>query len=169
MKFQKIIFLITFISFLAISCKNEPKKEVETSKEQVAEKIEEASFAISGMTCEIGCAKTIASKLSKKEGVLEAKVIFNDSTAVVKYDANKTNKEDLIAFIDGIADGNTYKTSEITTQKMSCGDNCKKECCNNADKKTCSEECKKECCTQKDGDKTACTPDCKKECCAKKA
>ncbi|WP_240614789.1 hypothetical protein [Polaribacter filamentus] len=31
------------------------------------------------MTSEIGCAKTIQSKLSKKEGVLGAKVIFTDS------------------------------------------------------------------------------------------
>ena len=96
MKTHRILFILTLASFIFFACKN---------KEQ---KVEQANFAISGMTCEIGCAKIIASKLSKKEGILEANVIFKDSTAVVKFDANKTNKKDLIALIDGIADGKTW-------------------------------------------------------------
>lgn len=149
MKIQKIIFVFALISFLAVSCKNEAKKDNSDKKEEIAKKVEEASFNISGMTCEIGCAKTIASKLSKKEGVINAKVIFNDSTAVVKYDAAKTNKKDLIAFIDGIADGNTYKTSEV------------------GNKKACKEECKKECSEKNETANKASISDCEKECCAK--
>lgn len=112
MKFSKIILAVAILSFIAIGCKNEAKKEVENQKEAIAGTTEEANFTISGMTCEMGCAKTIESKLAKKDGVMEATVIFNDSTAVVKYDANKTSKKELIEFIDGIADGETYRTSE---------------------------------------------------------
>lgn len=131
MKIQKIIFVFALIGFLTVSCKNEAQKDNSDKKEEIAKNIEEASFNISGMTCEIGCAKTIASKLSKKEGVIKAEVIFNDSTAVVKYNTTKTNKKDIIAFIDGIADGNTYKTSEVKHKKAS-NQECKKECCNKA-------------------------------------
>ena len=97
MKIQKIILALTFVSFLAVGCKNEAKKEEtsKTPKTEVAANAKELSLNISGMTCEIGCAKKIASDLSKKEGVLDAKVIFNDSIATVKYDANITNKADL--------------------------------------------------------------------------
>lgn len=166
MRINKMVFALALISFLAISCKNEVKQETETKTEETTAKVEEANFSISGMTCEIGCAKTIASKLSAKEGVLDAKVIFSDSLAVVKYDANKTNKEDLIAFIDGIADGNTYKCSEATGHKTACKSECKMECCATGDKKDCSEKCKEECEKKCSSEKIACADDCKKECCA---
>lgn len=151
MKFQKIIFAITLISLLVIGCKNEPKKEVINKDKQtaIATNSKELSLNISGMTCEIGCAKKIASDLSKKEGVLNANIVFSDSIANVKYDANITNKADLIAFVEGIANG-MYKASEIN--KKACQENCKKECCtkkSDLNKKTCSTDCKKECCTKK--------------------
>ena len=69
------------------------------------------------MTCEIGCAKTIQSKLSKKEGVASAKVIFTDSIATITFDANKTSTDDLTTFINGIAGGDLYKASKIATKK----------------------------------------------------
>ncbi|WP_299156104.1 heavy metal-associated domain-containing protein [uncultured Tenacibaculum sp.] len=153
MKIQKIILALTFVSFLAVGCKNEAKKEEtnKTPKTEVAANAKELSLNISGMTCEIGCAKKIASDLSKKDGVLDAKVIFNDSIATVKYDANITNKADLIAFVEGIGSGDMYKASETT--KEACAENCKKEGCSKkeghkdeSDKKACATDCKKECC-----------------------
>tara|TARA_B110000046_G_scaffold116023_1_gene123062 strand:- start:792 stop:1097 length:306 start_codon:yes stop_codon:yes gene_type:complete len=96
---KKIFLSIAIACFFLIGCKTEVKKE-------------NISLAISGMTCEIGCAKTIQSKLSKKEGVLDAKVIFTDSIANIEFDANTTSKKDLIAFVDGIAGGDLYKASE---------------------------------------------------------
>ncbi|RLK03018.1 cation transporter [Tenacibaculum discolor] len=153
MKIHKILFALAFVSFLAIGCKNEAKKE-EATKEQkteVAADAKELSLSISGMTCEIGCARKIASDLSKKEGVLEANVVFNDSIATIKYDANKTNKADLIAFVEGIGSGDMYKASE-TTKK--------------ADKKSCDADCKKECSTKTEAEKKACKEDCTMACCA---
>ena len=99
MKIQKIIFSIIIVCCFLTSCKTAVKKE-------------NISLAISGMTCEIGCAKIIQSKLSKKEGVLAAKVVFIDSIATIEFDGNKTSKKDLITFVDGIAGGGLYKASE---------------------------------------------------------
>jgi copper chaperone CopZ len=145
MKTKNLIFSITIACFVLVGCKNEVKKEVLPVKK------ENVSLAISGMTCEIGCAKTIQSKLSKKEGVIEAKVIFNDSIANIEFDANTTSKKDLIAFVDGIAGGNMYKAA-ITSKKEAhnCSATCKKECdTKKGVKKECKENCKMACCTAK--------------------
>ncbi|WP_339661315.1 cation transporter [uncultured Polaribacter sp.] len=146
MKVQKIIVTIAIACFVLTGCKKEVTQEV---------KKENVSLAISGMTCEIGCAKTIQSKLSKKEGVIDAKVIFTDSIANIEFDANKTSKEDLIAFVSGIAGGELYKASENSTTV-------------NTSKKahTCTEACKESC--DMKADKTACKADCKMACCADK-
>ena len=152
MKIQKILFALTIVSFLAVGCKNEAKKEKndQDQKTEITKNTKELSLAISGMTCEIGCAKKIASDLSKKEGVLKANVVFTDSIANIKYDANITNKTDLIAFVEGIGSGDMYKAKEATN-------------------KACKEGCTMPCCAKKDAKKKECKEDCKKECCAKKA
>ncbi|WP_397444931.1 cation transporter [Polaribacter sp. R77954] len=138
MKTKKIVFAIAIACFIVTGCKKETPKEVK--KESVA-------LAISGMTCEIGCAKTIQSKLSKKEGVLDAKVIFTDSIANIEFDANTTSKKDLIAFVDGIAGGELYKASESSKVAHACTEDCKKDCENKmASKKECKQNCKMACC-----------------------
>ena len=180
MKTKKILFSVAIALFILTGCKSEAKKEVLPVDKQ------NVSLAISGMTCEIGCAKTIQSKLSKKEGVLNAKVIFKDSIANVEFDANTTSKKDLIAFVDGIAGGELYKASENAQSckgknKANCANkkdckkaDCKKKECT-ADKKcdstkVCKTDSKKKNCTsaKKCATKTACKPDCKKACCATK-
>jgi mercuric ion binding protein len=114
---KKAIFLLLAISaLLIISCsvndENGKTKDLKSDVLQMA-KMETISLAISGMTCEIGCAKTIQSKLSKKEGVADAIVVFTDSIATITFDSNKTSTEDLSSFITGIAGGNLYTASEI--------------------------------------------------------
>ena len=114
---KKAIFLLLAISaLLIISCSvNDEKgktKDIKSDVLQIA-KMETVSLAISGMTCQIGCAKAIQSKLSKKEGVAAAVVVFTDSIATITFDSNKTSAEDLSSFITGIAGGNLYTASEI--------------------------------------------------------
>lgn len=114
MKISKIVFALFCINLITVGCKTETKKE-NTNKEVKTIAVANAqtlALNVSGMSCEIGCAKTIESKLAKKEGVLEAKVVFNDSIATIKYDGDKLNKSDLITFVEGIGDGETYKASE---------------------------------------------------------
>ena len=139
MKFQKIIYSIAIACFVLTGCKEEVK---EVKKENV-------SLAISGMTCEIGCAKTIQSKLSKREGVLDAKVVFTDSIANIEFDANKTSKKELIAFVSGIAGGELYKASESSKKAHVCSDECKEKCDMKAEKMECKEDCTMACCKDK--------------------
>ena len=144
MKTQKILFSIAIACFVLVGCKTEVKKESLAANKQ------SVSLAISGMTCEIGCAKTIQSKLSKKDGVLDAKVIFNDSIANIEFDANKTSKKDLIAFVDGIAGGDLYSATATSKKTHTCTDACKEKCeAKKGEKKECKEDCKMACCADK--------------------
>ena len=117
----KSVFLSLILSCLLIwSCSDEPKKlkskNVKSGVLQMA-KIQTVSFAVSGMTCEIGCAKTIQSKLSKKEGITDAIVVFSDSTATVSFDSSKTSSTNISSFISGIAGGDAYTASELKPKK----------------------------------------------------
>tara|TARA_B110000091_G_scaffold200865_1_gene231965 strand:- start:794 stop:1210 length:417 start_codon:yes stop_codon:yes gene_type:complete len=136
MKVQKFIFALLIACFALTSCQKEIKRE-------------NVSLAISGMTCEIGCAKTIQSKLTKMEGVLAAKVVFTDSIATVEFDANTLSKKDLIAFVDGIAGGDLYTASEISNKKHTCSDACKTACKMMETKTSCKEDCYMDCCKDK--------------------
>lgn len=184
-KLIKIASIFVVAIVLLAACKNEAKKD-DAKKEITTVKTEKLNLNISGMTCEIGCAKTIQSKLSKKEGIASAKVIFKDSLAVIEYDATKTNKKDIISFVNGIADGKLYTATETDRVAKSCGPDCKKPCCASKDKKVCKKgasckkgaDCKKgkECtAAKKDACKKAskCTHKTKEECakagCDKKA
>ena len=114
---KKAIFLLLAISTLLIICCsiNDEKGKTKDLKSDVLQiaKMETVSLSISGMTCQIGCAKAIQSKLSKKEGVADVIVVFTDSIASITFDSNKTSTEDLSSFITGIAGGNLYTASEI--------------------------------------------------------
>jgi len=113
----KLFLLVLLISSISItSCSfNDAKTNTKPTKNEVAKivKTESVSLAISGMTCEIGCAKTIQSKLSKKDGVTDAVVVFSDSIATVSFDSNKTSPKDISSFITGIAGGDAYTASEL--------------------------------------------------------
>lgn len=120
MKSKSIFLSLVLSSLLIWSCSDEPKKlkneDVKSGVLQMAE-IQTVSFAVSGMTCEIGCAKTIQSKLSKKEGVIDVRVVFIDSIATVSFDGSKTSSIDISSFISGIAGGDAYTATELKPEK----------------------------------------------------
>jgi len=148
MRLKNIIFVFAIASFTLVGCKPSAEK-AETSSEVLAENKQNVALNISGMTCEIGCAKYIQSKLYKEEGVLNANVVFTDSIATIEFDANKTSKENLIAMVDGLADGKLYKASETTNIAHKCDENCKEKCELASTKMNCKEDCKMECCKDK--------------------
>ena len=106
-----------------ISCKNEPKateagEPTETTKDTTAEKVtaenlQTASFTIDGMSCAVGCAKTIEKKLAGLDGVQDAKVDFEKKTATVAYDSAKQTPETLVETVEAVAGGETYKVSNV--------------------------------------------------------
>ena len=116
MKTIKLFTLLLTLSLSFYSCDTNQNKN--TSNNSTEPNLKKIEVAISGMTCEIGCAKTIESKVSKMKGVRFSKVSFNDSLGQFTYDTNLTSPKTIIAKIDGIADGKAYKvidSKEIVT------------------------------------------------------
>ena len=72
---MKIITTLLFAALIFISCqetkKEAPFKKQEVKTEQIAVDYKSIEVEIEGMTCEIGCARTIQSKLSKLDGVTD--------------------------------------------------------------------------------------------------
>ena len=119
---KNIAFAIT-ITLFAVSCKKETTpepKEVATAKTEIAaENLETANLTIDGMTCAVGCAKTIESKLAGTDGVSEAKVDFETKIATVKFDKTKQSIESLTKTVEKVGGGDLYKVtkSEKSTDK----------------------------------------------------
>lgn len=123
MNFTKSLLTLTIASGLLFSCKdaaNKPNVEnqqTDSKKEVVAAvKPETASFKIDGMTCAMGCAKTIETKLANMEGVQKATVDFEKKQATVEFDATILTTEKLAKTVEAAADGETYKVSEMKTK-----------------------------------------------------
>ena len=116
MKNIKNIPFAIAITFFATSCKKEATletKEVATAKTEIAaENLETASLTIDGMTCEVGCAKTIESKLAGTVGVSESTVDFETKIATVKFDKTKQSIESLTKIVEKVGGGDLYKVTK---------------------------------------------------------
>lgn len=88
MKTSKLIAAVALASLVFVSCKKNtdevPTETAQTElatpkvkKEIAAENVQTASFSVEGMTCEIGCAKTIQQELTDLDGVQTATVDFD--------------------------------------------------------------------------------------------
>jgi mercuric ion binding protein len=124
MKIVKSIATLAIASLLFISCKKNKTEEIKpvtttetatpkVQKEIAAQNVQTASFTIEGMTCAMGCAKTIESELSDLDGVQEAKVDFDKKTATVTFDKTVQNPENLTKIVQATGDGKTYKVSNM--------------------------------------------------------
>jgi len=102
---QRFILLLTILLFS--SC--EQKKPAEIAQ------IQQIDIEIGGMTCEIGCAKLIESKLAKVEGVKEITVAFSDSIGSVTFDKNLIDQNQIVKTLEGIAGGDLYSVKSIET------------------------------------------------------
>jgi copper chaperone CopZ len=125
MKLIKSIIAVGLATSLLFSCKdtgskptpNDSKNEssAENKAPTVAQKPETASFKIEGMTCAIGCAKTIETKLSKMDGIQKATVDFDKKEAVVNFDGAVLTSEKIVKAVESTGDGETYKVSDVKT------------------------------------------------------
>lgn len=151
------IALLSIITLTSCGASSDKKKTEETT---ISANLETVSLAIEGMTCEIGCAKTIESKISKMEGVTESKVDFEAKKGTFTYDTNKTTEATIVTTINGLLDGKTYTASKTET------------CCAVKEVKTCTKECAEKCghkvgetCEKCDVNKTkVCTKECAEKC-----
>ena len=123
MKFTKIVAALAIAGLVLVSCKKEEDKNlanikaVETAPKEhkaiAAENVQTASFEIEGMTCAMGCAKTIEKELTNLDGVEKATVDFDKKTATVVFDKTVQNQENLTKVVQATGDGKTYKVSNI--------------------------------------------------------
>ena len=177
MKTFKNIIALLLVVVVFTACKNDKTPEVVTVENEAIETTNDAiveldpnatyakaEFTIEGMTCAMGCAKTIEKKMAKLEGVKSAKVDFDKKLAMVEYDEAKVTTETLEEVVK--KSGDMYSVKDMKTVESFDGD-----------KKACDKDCKKACCANKtevdasakEATKSACGKDCKMPCCADKA
>jgi copper chaperone CopZ len=123
MNFTKSILTILLASLVFVGCKEKTSETVATSiketaapkvkKEIAAANLQKASFNIEGMSCAIGCAKTIQEELTGLEGVQKATVDFDTKLATVTFDKTVQTPEKLTKVVEAAADGKTYKVSNM--------------------------------------------------------
>lgn len=123
MKISKILFAAAIAGLVLVGCKKAEDKSLEvvnkeksTPKEHkpiAAENLQTASFTIDGMTCAVGCAKTIEEELANLDGVEKATVDFDKKTATVSFDKTIQNSESLTKLVQETGDGKTYKVSNF--------------------------------------------------------
>ena len=122
MKILKLVIAIVIFSITVWSCKNETEPQVKTieveeikAKSEIADDsiLTKAEFNIEGMTCAIGCAKTIEKKLAKMEGVKSAKVDFDKKVAMVEYDEAIVTTTSLENTVTNASD--TYSVNDMKT------------------------------------------------------
>lgn len=161
----KNICIIAVLALVFTSCKSEANPEIKTvnvevNKKDVSQSLDpnatyaKVEFGIDGMTCAMGCAKTIEKKMAKMDGVKSAKVDFDKRLAMVEYDEAKVTPKTLEEAVTNVAD--IYKVKDMKVVDNFEGD--KKETCkktkvecekmSEAEKKACSKECKKDCCSE---------------------
>lgn len=123
MKLAKVITSLVIAGLVLTSCKKNTTETSETAKaatslpkeqkEIAAENVQTASFKIEGMTCAIGCAKTIEKELSELSGVEKATVDFEKKTATVIFDKTIQNPDNLTKVVQEAGDGKSYKVSDM--------------------------------------------------------
>lgn len=123
MNIAKSISTIILASLLFLGCKEKSSETVSDSatetdapkvkKEIASANLQTASFNIKGMTCAIGCAKTIQEELNGLEGVQAATVDFEKELATVSFDKTVLSPEKLTKVVEATADGKSYKVSNM--------------------------------------------------------
>jgi len=119
---KKLLLTVVVLVF-SLACKNNATPEIKTIETDSADlatyKVDpnviytKAEFSIDGMTCEIGCAKSIEKKMAKLDGVKFAKVDFEKKLAMVEYDQAKVSPKTLEETVAKV--GEVYKVKGMKT------------------------------------------------------
>ena len=123
MNMIKKLLLTVVVLVFSLACKNNATPEIKTIETESADlatyKVDpnviytKAEFSIEGMTCEIGCAKSIEKKMAKMDGVKFAKVDFEKKLAMVEYDQAKVSPKSLEETVAKV--GAVYKVKDMKT------------------------------------------------------
>lgn len=179
----KHITILMLVAFLSFSCKNEANPKAEGAEAGTASQNQKnldpnatyakAEFTIEGMTCAMGCAKTIEKNIAGMEGVKSATVDFDRKLAMVEYDEAKITPTSLTEAVTKT--GDMYKVSDMkTVDDFSPNKTCAGKCDPNCTKKDCpnckmkSATCKTNCANKTEAQKMACMGESQKSCCMNK-
>ena len=125
MRFTPSFLAIALSSLLFFSCKKTEvsqttttEKTVKLNSKSIAAKPQMATFTIEGMTCAVGCAKTIQEKLASMDGIQSATVDFDKKFATVEFDALKQTPDLLLKAVQETGDGKTYVVSNMKSEPL---------------------------------------------------
>ena len=125
MRFTPSFLAIALSSLLFFSCKKTEvsqttttEKTVKLNSKSIAAKPQMATFTIEGMTCAVGCAKTIQDKLASMDGIQSATVDFDKKFATVEFDASKQTPDLLLKAVQETGDGKTYVVSNMKSEPV---------------------------------------------------
>jgi len=116
MKSFKKVFYFTLLVAGLVACNTKKEEKIEApleKVEEIAQNLKNVEVEIEGMTCEIGCARLIQSKLSKTDGVTFVQVSFEDKLGTISFDENKISQQKIKEEIQKIAGGDMYKVLDI--------------------------------------------------------
>ena len=122
-KLVKIGFASLAIIFLISSCSETTAQSADVTQEVVKNSI--MAMGIEGMTCAMGCARSIETELKNIDGVSNAVVDFESATASIEFNPGLVSEARLLAFVNDYKDG-SYKATTMLAQK---NDKSKTSCC----------------------------------------
>ena len=122
-KLIKIGFASLAIIFLISSCSETTAQSADVTQEVVKNSI--MAMGIEGMTCAMGCARSIETELKNVDGVSSAVVDFESATASIEFNPGLVSEARLLAFVNDYKDG-SYKATTMLAQK---NDKSKTSCC----------------------------------------
>jgi len=122
-KLVKIGFASLAIILLVSSCSETTAQSADVTQEVVKNSI--MAMGIEGMTCAMGCARSIEKELKNVDGVSNAVVDFESATASVEFNPGLVSEARLLAFVNDYKDG-SYKATRMLAQK---NDKSKTSCC----------------------------------------
>ena len=117
MKTLRNTFVVALIAIVAASCGSK-QEQTEPITNDSYETNTALTVSIEGMTCAVGCAKTIQSKIAEIPGVTFSTVDFEANEGLFKYDANTVSEDEILNTITGLADGQ-YKPTVVKVEKVS--------------------------------------------------
>jgi copper chaperone CopZ len=125
MRFTPSFLAIALSSLMFFSCKKTEvsqntttEKTIKLNSKSIAAKPQMATFTIEGMSCAVGCAKTIQDKLASIDGIQSATVDFDKKFATVEFDASKQTPDLLLKAVQETGDGKTYVVSNMKSEPV---------------------------------------------------
>ena len=90
---RKIFYLFVLLAFVACQSGNKNQQSNDDAANTPAQ-IVETTINVGGMHCDM-CEKSIEKGVNQLAGIEYVKASLNDSTAMVKFDASKTNVSEI--------------------------------------------------------------------------